>query len=77
MTESEFLKTKLDFFKAGFTILAVSFAGLVGFLAVNFGKNTLILNCLTIGAIVVLGFIFLVVMLEVGKIFKRMKELIK
>jgi cytochrome c biogenesis protein CcdA len=77
MSESEFLKAKLDFYKSGFTIVAVSFAGLISFLAVNFGKNAFTLNFLAISAMIVLGIIFFLIIFEVSRIFKRMKELIK
>lgn len=77
MQESDFLKIKLDFVKSIFTIVTVSFAGLISFLAINFAKNSVLLNCLTIGAVVILGFIFFMLIIEVAKIFKRMKGLIK
>ncbi|MDR3346581.1 MAG: hypothetical protein LBS73_05330 [Campylobacteraceae bacterium] len=77
MGEGEFLKTKLDFYKSVFTIVAVSFAGLISFLTVNFGKNTFTVNFLAISAIIVLSVIFFLIIFEVARIFKRMKELIK
>jgi hypothetical protein len=72
----DFLKVKLDFYKSFLTGLLVAVFGLVGFLALNFTKNSVTLNFLAVGAIILLLVAFVFMASEVAQIFKRMKGLI-
>lgn len=74
--KQEFLKIKLDLVKQFFTTLIVIDAGLLGFLFLNFSKNSLFLNICTIIGVVAVSSIFAILLKTAFKILKQMKELL-
>jgi hypothetical protein len=72
----DFLKSKLDFIRSFFTTVLISLFGLVGFITLNFDKNSVSLNFLVIFGIILVVIIFYLLLIEALKIFKKMKELL-
>ncbi|MDR2066224.1 MAG: hypothetical protein LBP57_00045 [Endomicrobium sp.] len=55
MTQSEYLKIKLDITARFLTVLLVAFFGVSSYLAINFDKNSALLNSLSVFAVIFLG----------------------
>lgn len=75
--KQEFLKIKLDFLKPFLTTLIVLDAGLVGYLFLNFSKNSLIINIFAIIGVLFISALFIFILVSALKILEEMKGLLK